>query len=225
MESEDEFVYFPTKESIEKSNLDSLRRYLNLDSFTDLYDYADKNMEQFYDGIVTHMGIWFFKKYEKVRDREGGKEFTKWFTGGEINISFDCVERHKQRKKDAVKWETEEGVRGSLTFGDLDEKTGKLAGALIDLGIEKGERVGIYMPMIPEAIIAMYAIMRIGAVAVPMFSGYGKESVEVRAGDADIRFIFTVDSYTRKGKNIKMAESIKDIKNTELIVVGGEGWK
>ncbi|MGP6207180.1 AMP-binding protein [Cuniculiplasma sp. SKW3] len=220
-----EFVYFPNDEVIEKSNLDSLRKFFNLGSLGELYSYADMEMERFYEGIVTHMGIWFFKRFDKIRDSSGGKEFTKWFTGGQINITFNCVERHRQRKKDAIIWENENGERGNLTYEKLDEKSGKLAGALLHMGVKKGDRVGIYMPMIPEAIIAMYGIMRIGAVAVPMFSGYGRESVEVRVKDAGIKYIFTVDSYERKGKKVKMAETIRGIEGIDLIVVGGSGYK
>jgi acetyl-CoA synthetase len=220
-----EFVYFPSNEVVEQSNLDSLRKFFNLNSLEELYSYADKEIEKFYEGIVTHMGIWFFKRFDRIRESEDGKEFTKWFTGGKINITFNCVERHKQRKKDAIRWENESGDVGSLTFEQLDEKTGKLAGALLDMGIKKGDRVGIFMPMMAEAIIAMYAIMRIGAVAVPMFSGYGRESVDVRVKDAGIRYIFTVDSYERKGKKVKMADTIKGIEGTDLIVAGGDGWK
>ncbi len=217
----DDFVYFPDADTIRNSNLDSLRRFLDLETIRDLYDYADSNLEDFYDRIISHLGIWFFKKYDSVREKTERKEFTKWFPGGEINITFNCVERYRQRKKYALKWENEEGIRGGMTFEELDEKTGKLSGSLISLGIKPGDRIGIYMPMIPEAVIAMYSIMRIGAVAVPMFSGYGRESVEIRVKDAEIKYVFTVESYTRKGRVIKMADSIRGINGLNLIVFGG----
>ncbi len=219
MDAHGETVFFPDEDTINNSNINSLKNFIGLRTIEELYAFSDNHIEQFYDNVVKHMGIWFSKPYTTIRDKSGGKEFSKWFINGEINITFNCVERYRKSNHAAIKCAYEDGTLETMSYGQLDNLTGKLAGALSGLGIEKGDRVGIYMPMIPEAIVSLYAIMRIGAIAVPMFSGYGKDAVETRAKDGGIRYIFTVESYRRKGKDIPMAENIEGIQGTDLIIL------
>ncbi len=223
MDTSREIVYNPPMEIIEKSNLESLRKYMGLKSIKDLYDFADQHISEFYDRLPQHLGIEFFEKYKKISESLNGKEHTKWYIGGKINIAYNCVERYKESKAVAIRWEDESGTSGSMTYAEMDRKVGKLSGGLVKLGIKPGDRVGIYMPMNPEAILAMYAIMRINAIAVPMFSGYGRDSVQIRVRDAGIKYIFTVDSYARKGKSIPMASTIRDIEGITLITHGSPG--
>ena len=219
MDTQSETVFFPDQKTINDSNINALKNFIGLKTIDELYVFSDSHMEQFYDSVARHSGIWFSRPYTKVRDSSGGKEFSKWFVDGEINIAFNCVERYKKSKKAAIKCVYEDGSFRRISYEELDMLTGKLSGAMKNLGIEKGDRVGIYMPMVPEAIISMYSIMRIGAIAVPMFSGYGREAVETRVNDSGIKYIFTVESYTRKGRKIKMASNIKDIEGIKLITL------
>jgi acetyl-CoA synthetase len=220
--TENKIVFYPEKDVVRNSNINSLKEYIGLNSIEELYDFSDMEIERFYEYVVRHTGIWFSKPYDKIRDGEKGKEFTRWFKNGEINVSYNCVERYKNSTKPAIKCVYEDGTLKVITYKELDDLTGKLAGALVDLGINKGDRIGIYMPMEPEALISMYAIMRAGAICVPMFSGYGKEAVETRVKDGGIKFIITTEKYQRKGKDIKMAEEIAQIKNTTLIILNKE---
>ncbi len=222
MEYSRDTVYKPSPETVAKSNLESLRKFMGKNSIQELYDYADAHMGEFYERLVGHLGIDFFENFTRITDTGKGKENTTWYIGGKINIAYNCVERHKNDQTLAMKWEDEHGTIGSMTYSDMDQKVGKFAGSLTDLGIKNGDRVGIYMPMIPEAIIGMYAIMRINAIAVPMFSGYGKESVEIRIKDSGIKYVMTVESYKRKGKEIPMASLIRDINGINLITLGND---
>ncbi len=215
-------VFSPSKETVNQSNINSLKDFIGLDTIEELYKYSDEQIEKFYDYVVKHTGVWFSKPYRSIRDSSEGKENTKWFIGGEINVTYNCVERYKKSQNPAIKCAYEDSPIRVITFAQLDDITGRLAGSLQNLGIVKGDRVGIFMPMVPEAIFALYSIMRIGAVAVPMFSGYGRDAVKTRIDDAGIKYIFTLESYSRRGRKVTMAKTISDIPNTKLIILHRE---
>ncbi len=222
MASNKNVVFTPSPEAVRQSNINSLKDFMGFETIEELYNFSDKNIEKFYDLLVRHMGIWFSKPYTKVRDSSEGKEFTKWFVGGQINVAYNCVERYKRNQNPAIKCVYEDSPTRIISYSQLDDVTGRLAGSLINLGIKRGDRVGIYMPMVPEAVFAMYSIMRIGAVAVPMFSGYGPDAVKMRAEDGGIEYIFTMESYSRKGRKIKLAENIRGIPGIKFIVLHNE---
>lgn len=223
MATQRKIVFSPSKDTVDQSNINALKNFIGLNSIEDLYSFSDNHIEEFYEYVVRHTGVWFTKPYTSIRDSSEGKEHTRWFTDGEINITYNCVERYKKSQNPAIKCVYEDSPIRVISFAQLDDITGRLAGSLNGLNIGKGDRVGIFMPMVPEAIFAMYAIMRIGAVAVPMFSGYGRDAVKTRVDDAGIRYIFTIDSYSRRGKKIKMASLISDIPGTQLITLHREG--
>ena len=216
----DEIVYRPEKKFLETTNIYELSQKLNLQSIEELYEFADKERKTFWDAVVDHCDVSFFKPYTKTIEESEGKEWTKWFKGGTINLSYNCVEKYKESRDPAIICEFEDKTNIIISYADLDSKVGKLAAFLKNKGINRGERIGIFMPLIPEAIIAMYAIIRCGAVAVPMFSGYGRDAVETRIKDSSIRFLFTVGSYKRKGKDIQMANSVRGIEGVTLILKG-----
>lgn len=213
-----DFVYIPSEEQIQTSNLFKLAIRNNIGNISELYDEADRNPEWFWNAVVEDCGIKFFEAYETVLDVSEGIQWPKWFKEGKVNISYNNVERFSSSDSIAIRFEKESGESGEITFAELDGMAGKLAGSLLKMGISKGDRVGIYMPLNPESVVAMYSIMRIGAVAVPMFSGYGLKAVETRVEDAGIKVIFTTYSYQRKGKNIRMIDIVRQIPNIQKIV-------
>ncbi|MEM0157959.1 MAG: AMP-binding protein [Thermoplasmataceae archaeon] len=196
------FVYTPPHP--ENTNLMQFGLRNSLKTLREIYDRADSDPDWFWPAIIKDIGIEFFHNYSELRHTDEGIPWTKWFVGGTINITYNCIEKRKSSDKPALKFELEDGLRGALSFKELDTLTGKLAGSLKKYGIVKGDRVGIYMPPSSEAVIALYAIMRVGAVAVPMFSGYGKDAVSTRIKDADMKLLFTTSSYSRRGKKVDM---------------------
>jgi acetyl-CoA synthetase len=149
-----------------------------------------------------------------------------WFPGGKFNYVANAVDRHARGDKAAnlaVAWESEQGERRSLSYLELDLQVGRLAVGLQSLGVGKGDRVGLYMPMIPETAIAVLACSKIGAVFIPTFSGYGAEAVAVRLRDAAAKLLITADGFYRRGKIVAMKatadEAVKLAPSVEKILV------
>ena len=210
------FSYNPSKEAILNTNLMKFAMKNNLD-IESLYKKADNEPEWFWPKVIEDAKIEFFEKYDKVMDTSLGIPFTKWFVNGKINIAYNCVERYKESKKIAIIYENEKGETFKVSYEELDKLSSYLSSYLTDMGIQKGDRVGIYMPFNLNSAIAFYSILRIGAVVVPMFSGYGYEAVKTRVEDASIKLLFTSEGYMRKGKFIDMKKVHEKIKVKKII--------
>ena len=151
----------------------------------------------------------WFKKWTKVL--EWNEPFAKWFVGGKINASTNCIDRHlvgDRKNKAAIIWEGEPGDSRVLRYQDLHRETCKFANVLKKLGIKAGDRVTIYMPMIPEAVIAMLACARIGAVHSVIFGGFSDTAVADRNNDAKARLVITADGSWRRGKIVPLKANV-----------------
>ncbi|MEZ3155550.1 acetate--CoA ligase [Microbacterium sp. BWR-S6Y] len=129
--------------------------------------------------------------------------FAEWFADGELNVAYNCLDRHVEAgngDRIALRWEGEPGDRRNVTYAELTDEVKRLANVLIDLGIERGDRVAIYLPMIPEAIASMLAVARIGAVHSVVFGGFSADSLRARIDDAGAKLVITADGGWRKGK-------------------------
>ncbi|RKZ24944.1 acetyl-coenzyme A synthetase, partial [bacterium] len=152
----------------------------------------------------------WFKKWEK--DYEFAPQAYKWFIGGKINLSYNSLDRHIEAgngDKVAIIWEpepTDEAPR-KITYSELHELVSKFANVLKSLGVKKGDRVGIYLPMIPEAVIAMQACARIGAPHSVVFSAFSPDSLRDRLIDAGAKVLITADGYYRRGKKIDLKKN------------------
>ncbi|MHB0870169.1 MAG: acetate--CoA ligase [Chloroflexota bacterium] len=159
---------------------------------------AEVDPEGFWAGFAEEL-VWF-RKWDRVLDWE--PPHAKWFVGGKLNAAYNCVDRHVQngkRNKAAIIWEGEPGDRRVLTYWDLYRQVNKLACAMRGLGVKKGDRVAIYMPMIPEAVVAMLACARIGAVHSVVFGGFSAEALRDRINDAQAKLLITADGGYRRG--------------------------
>ncbi|PYB68989.1 acyl-CoA synthetase [Thermoplasma sp. Kam2015] len=215
------FYYRPSDEIVSNTNLGRFANSLGI-SVKDLYRRADNDPEWFWPRAIDDLGIEFFRKYDRVVDLSDGVEWARWFTGGEINIEFNAVERYSSSGKTAIIYEAESGENSKLSYSELNRKVSSLASTLLDLGIRKGDRVAVYMPFNANSAIAFYSILRIGAVAVPMFSGYGLSAVRGRIEDSGAKLLITSRSYERKGKSIDMAGVAEKI-SIKTIMDGDSG--
>jgi len=171
-----------------------------------LVDRSIKDPEWFWDAVVAHLGIPFTSPYEQVLDRRGGIPWTTWFTGGRTNLADACCDRWAEASPDAeaVVWEGEEGTTRTWTYAHLRAEADGLALLLASRGVGVGDTVGIFLPMLPETVAAVLAVAKLGAVFVPVFSGYGAEAVRVRLEDAGAVAVVTADSFPRRGRPVPM---------------------
>ncbi len=215
-----EFAYVPPDPG--STNIMKLARKHNIRSVEELYKKADSDPQWFWPAVIEDCGLSFDVPYSKLFDGRKGIPWTTWFEGGKINITKNCVEKYGTVDSPAIKFEREDGTSGTVSFRELDRLTGKMAGSLLKLGVKKGDRVGIYMPPNPESIISLYSIMRIGAVAVPIFSGYGRDAVSTRLEDAGIKFLFSLSQYSRKGRQVNVRKTLEALKGVHLILIQPE---
>jgi acetyl-CoA synthetase len=164
------------------------------------------------------------KKWDRVL--EWNPPFAKWFSGGTLNISENCLDRHVstwRKNKAAIIWEGEPGETRTLTYQELLREVGRFANVLKALGVRKGDRVGIYMPMIPEAAVAMLACARIGATHTVVFGGFSSEAVRDRMNDAEAKVIITADGGYRRGQvvplKVNVDGALKGTKTVQHVVV------
>ncbi|HYF94996.1 MAG TPA: acetate--CoA ligase [Symbiobacteriaceae bacterium] len=168
-----------------------------------LYEFAARDREGFWAAQAEQLH--WFTKWDKVL--EWTPPFAKWFTGGKLNVAYNCLDRHLsswRRTKAAIIWEGEPGEEQVLTYGDLHREVSKFANVLIAQGVKKGDRVTIYMPMIPEAAVAMLACARIGAVHSVVFGGFSAESLRDRINDCQAKLLITADGGYRRGNIVPM---------------------
>src|SRR5689334_25190714 len=154
----------------------------------------------------------------------------RWFVGGQLNVSVNCLDRHvrtARRNKAALIWEGEPGDRRTLTYFDLFRQVSAFANVLKSLGVKKGDRVALYLPLIPELAIAMLACARIGAVHSVVFGGFSAESLRDRINDAKARLLITADGGYRRGQIVALKqvadEALADTPSIENVIVVQRG--
>lgn len=187
-----------------------------------VYKKADKDLEKFWAGFAKELD--WFEKWEKVSSWK--PPHSKWFMGGKLNVSYNCVDRHvttARKNKAAIIWEAESGESQTLTYWELYREVNKFANVLKSLGVKKGDRITIYLPMIPELAVAMLACTRIGAPHSIVFGGFSAESLRDRINDSKAKILITSDGGYRRGKIIPLKknsdEALEDTPTVEKVVV------
>ncbi|MEA1993570.1 MAG: acetate--CoA ligase [Euryarchaeota archaeon] len=185
-----------------------------------IYDEAQKDPEKFWVERAKEGLDWYEDDFEKAF--EWNPPYYKWFIGGKINASYNCLDRHMGtpiEDKTALIWvpELPEEKTQKPTYRELHDRVNKLASALKGIGVEKGDRVGIYMPMIPKAIVAMLACARIGAIHSVVFSAFSPDSLKDRLVDAKAKVLITADGYYRRGKALNLKNNAdKGVEGTSV---------
>ena len=174
-----------------------------------IYREAARNPVRFWEQRAREL-TWF-KPWKKAL--EWKPPSAKWFVGGKLNVSYNCLDRHvttSRRTKAALIWEGEPGDTRTLTYWDLYREVQRFAAALKRHGVRKGDRITIYMPMVPEVAIAMLACTRIGAAHSVIFGGFSPESVRDRIHDADSKLVITADGGWRRGTTVPLKKNTDD---------------
>ena len=199
----------------------------SMEEYSSLYEKSIQDHAGFWESIADE--LFWFKKWDTVLD-ESGAPFYKWFVNGTTNISYNCLDRHLDsatRNKAAIIWEGETGDQRTLTYAQLAREVNLFANALKKLGIQRGDRIAIYLPMIPELAVSLLACARIGAVHSVIFAGFSAESIRDRVLDSETKLVITADGGWRKGnvlplKNI-VDEAIEDCSCIKHVVVVRRG--
>ena len=199
--SHEKRVFKPSKEFSEKAHISSMAQYKKM------YDESIKNPQKFWAKAAGELD--WFKKWNKVLEWKA--PHSKWFVGGKLNMSYNCLDRHvnsSRRNKVALFFEGEPGDTQTLTYHQLYIEVNKFANVLKKNGIKKGDRVCIYLPMIPEAVIAMLACTRIGAVHSIVFGGFSSQALIDRINDAKAKMVITADGGHRRGTIIDLKVNV-----------------
>ena len=199
----------PTSEQIAESRLTAFMKKHGLSNFNELMARSTTDLEWFWRAVLDDLGIEFYEPYSRVIDLSPGIARPSWCVGGRMNIVHNCLERWMgtpTEHRPALHWEGEEGTTRSLTYAELLREVNRAAGGLRALGVTPGDRVALFMPMCPELVIAFFAVIKIGGIVLPLFSGYGADAVTTRLRDAGVKVLITADGFWRRGQAVRMKE-------------------
>jgi acetyl-CoA synthetase len=209
--NQDPPIWEPSTDIAQQTAIAAFLRQHDLADLKALLGRADAEPDWYWNALLEFFDIQFVQPYSKVLDVSKGIEWPRWCVGGTTNVVLNCLDRHRGTpvwQKTAIIWEGEDGSRRSWSYTELDAEVSRLAGALKSRKIAPGDVVAIYMPMIPEAAAAFLAIAKIGAIAMPLFSGFGPQPITERLIDAEARAVITVDVGRRRGKLLQMKETL-----------------
>ena len=198
-----EFVWHPSAELIAQSNLQQFIDKHRLGSYDALMRRSTRDIAWFWDTVLRDLDIQFYKPYSRVVDLNDGKPWPHWCVGGEMNIVHNLLDKYADTKGDkklAITAEIEDGTTRQLTYKELRDQVDRMANSLRILGLGKGDAIGVFMPMVPEIVVAMLAIIKIGGIFLPLFSGFGAAAIVSRLKDADAKALFTAAGTYRRGK-------------------------
>jgi acetyl-CoA synthetase len=206
MSTAGDVVWRPTADQVEAANVTRLMRANGIETFPELVNRSVADTAWFWDAVVRDLDLEFSTPYADVVDLSRGPEWATWFAGGRTNIARQCVDRWSERTPEAraVIWEGEDGDVRSATYAKLRRMTDGVARALLSLGIREGDRVALFLPMAIETVAAVMACSKLGAIWVPIFSGFGPDAVGGRMADAGCRVLITANASLRKGSAVPM---------------------
>jgi acetyl-CoA synthetase len=202
-------VWHPSPRLVRNANLTHFMAAWDIPGLDALQERALADPAWFWDAVIKDLGWIFQEPYDEVLDLSEGPAFARWFRGGTTNLALSCLDRYavsSSRNRLALIWEGEDGAVTRLTYRELSAEAERMAAALAALGIGPGDVVGLFLPMLPETVVALFAVAKLGAVAVPMFSGYGAEAVATRLQDSGAELLITADGFLRRGRPMRMKE-------------------
>ena len=224
--SETEYRWEPSESQIASANLTRFLAKMEAVSYPALLESVARDIRPFNRTMIETLDLRWDEPWTELLDRSRGKPLARWFAGAQYNAAANCIDRWIDRgcgEVRAIIWEGEDGAIRTLTYAQLREAVARLGGTLRGLGVQKGDTVGIFMPLIPETAIGLLAIAYIGAIAVPAFSGYGPQALATRLADANAKVLLTVDGVKRRNKPVPMKtvadEALADAPSVKHVLV------
>ncbi|QLD84231.1 AMP-binding protein [Natronomonas halophila] len=215
-----EIVHEPSREFVESTNVWEFMQAYDIDDYeelierttTDVDGVEASGVDWFWDDLVDYLDIEFYEDYDRVRDDTDGPQFSDWYPGGKLNAAHNVLDRHaardsETRNKVACIWEGEDGEVREVTYHELHRQANQVANALEARGVGTGDTVGLYMPMVPEVTAILYGCFKVGAIAVPIFSGFGVDATATRIEDPAVDVLFTGDGFLRRGDPVTLKSS------------------
>jgi len=193
-----EVVWRPSRETVERARISRFMRRHGIRDYDELVRRSSADTSWFWQAALEDLGVRWQRPYTRIQDDSKGFAWTRWFVDGRLNLAANCLDPHPATAT-AVVWEGDDGAR-TWDYETLRDRANRVAFFLRESGIGKGDAVGIYMPMVPEIVAVFFGILKIGAVAVPVFSAYGAPALAVRLQDAEAKVLFTADAVSRRGK-------------------------
>ena len=236
LEDIDRVVHEPDQEFVESTNVWAFMQEHDIADYEELIERTtgdvegepESGVDWFWEILPEYLGIEWDEEPETVRDDSDGPQFTDWYPGGELNVAHNVVDRwadpaSETRNKVATIWEGEDGDVREVTFHELHRQANQVANELEARGVGTGDTVGLYMPMVPEVVSILYGCFKVGAIAVPIFSGFGVDAIATRIEDAECPVVFTGDGFLRRGKPIllksNLDEAIEQAGHVETTIV------
>jgi acetyl-CoA synthetase len=207
------FVWIPDPQAIRATRLSAFLREHGLHDHPALVARADAEPRWFWDALIRFFDIRFSRPYREILDTTHGVEWARWCVDGETNLVANCLDRHRasaRADQAAILWQGEDGTERAMSYTELDRETCRLAGALSALGVRPGEVVALYLPMVPETMVAFFAVAKIGAIVMPLFSGFGPEPLRDRLLASGACAVITTDVTWRRGNAIPMKQMLDD---------------
>jgi acetyl-CoA synthetase len=204
-----EIAWRPTEAYRQRSRLLRFMQRQGLADYDALHRRSIEDPAWFWDAVCQDLEIEWYEPYDQVLDLSAGLPWATWFRGGKLNYVHNCLDKRASgpdSQRLAIVWEGEDGVVRRLTYADVLAEVNRLANALRALGVGKGDRVGLFMPMTPEVAIASFACSKLGAIYIPLFSGYAAGAVASRLQDGEVKVLITADGFYRRGQVIRMKE-------------------
>ena len=202
-----EIAWRPSREYIEHSRLKAFMTRHGIPTLDGLHRRSVDDPEWFWRAVLDDLGIEFYEPYERILDVSRGPAWARWCVGGRLNIVHNCLDKWlgtPVEQRDALRCEDETGAVQTRTYRALAADVNRCAHALRSLGIGKGDRVALFMPMCPELVAAFFAVVKIGGIILPLFSGYGADAVAARLNDAEVSALFVADGFWRRGQQVLM---------------------
>jgi len=222
-------IWKPSEELLRDSYAARLMRRMGARDPQDLWRKSVADVAGFWDLVMKDLGVEWYRPYDRVLDDSRGIAWSRWFVGGQLNIAHCCVDRHMPARagQTAILWEGDGGEKRELSYAEFAAWVNRAANALRGLGVGAGDCVGILMPMVPETVVQLFACFKVGAVAIPIFSGFGAEAIASRLREARAKVLFTSDVAMRRGKKVGVKhtadEATRDLPDLKARIVFRRG--
>src|SRR5712692_5619050 len=205
-----DIIWRPTPDVAARSRIGGFLRAHGIASLAELQRRSVADPEWYWTAVVEDLGLRWLRAPRRVLDDARGPAWPAWFPGGLMNFTDCCLDRHVEGGRGehpALIWEGDDGSTRQVTYRELLREVSRLGNALRALGVVEGDRVGIFLPMSLEAAIATLAVVRIGAIYTPCFSGFGSQAVASRLQDCEATVLITADGFHRRGQIVRMKET------------------